>query len=431
MIPKGDSQRGLWMASLRWWAAGTVVLGSVFARHVLGLPVPVLPLMAVGILVAAYNYLVIRSLKLGQRADRTNLVQMVLDLICLTVVVLLTGGVESPLLVYFVFHLVIAGITLPVRTAYALAGGVIAGISSGAALSYYGFLPHVYLWGHYVTLHMNPAFVLAVITAWGSTVFLLTYMATSLKGELDFRHRQVVKANRKLREKDLMKSRYVLAVAHDLKSPLTSVCTSLQVAMSGRAGEMSEDLESLLSRAEDNCEMVLKLIDDLLLLSRIRTEEAMRPEQVSPRLMMKELERSLGEMAEEQGVSFTWRCPVKIPSVAIGERALDHVIRNLVENAIRYTPPGGEVEVSFRHHQEGVIMAVRDTGIGISQKELARVFEEFYRGSGARHRVPQGTGLGLTIVNELVTRAGGRVTVNSEEGKGTEVAVQLRKVVAE
>lgn len=76
-------------------------------------------------------------------------------------------------------------------------------------------------------------------------------------------------------------------------------------------------------------------------------------------------------------------------------------------------------------------MAVRDTGIGISQKELARVFEEFYRGSGARHRVPQGTGLGLTIVNELVTRAGGRVTVNSEEEKGTEVAVQLRKVVAE
>jgi signal transduction histidine kinase len=114
-----------------------------------------------------------------------------------------------------------------------------------------------------------------------------------------------------------------------------------------------------------------------------------------------------------------------VPAVRGSSRDLSLMVRNLIDNAVRYTGEGGSVDVSVRHEGDVVVVRVADTGIGIPQRELPRIFERFYRVDRARSRETGGTGLGLSIVRHVTENHGGGVTVDSELGQGTVFEVRL------
>jgi two-component system phosphate regulon sensor histidine kinase PhoR len=114
-----------------------------------------------------------------------------------------------------------------------------------------------------------------------------------------------------------------------------------------------------------------------------------------------------------------------VPPVRGSARDLTLLVRNLVDNAIRYTKPDGRVEVTLSSEGEEVVLSVTDTGVGIPTRELPRIFERFYRVDRARSRETGGTGLGLSIVKHVIENHGGTVNVTSELGRGTRFEVRL------
>ena len=166
-----------------------------------------------------------------------------------------------------------------------------------------------------------------------------------------------------------------------------------------------------------------RIVSDLLDLSRLEGGSDLVEHVRLDVIVADEVER-LGDRAAEVGVAIELQAD-GVPSVPGSARDLALLVRNLIDNAVRYTPPGGRVDVSVSAEDGKVILEVRDTGMGIPQRDLPRVFERFYRVDRARSRETGGTGLGLAIVRHVAENHGGEVTVQSELSAGSTFAVRL------
>jgi signal transduction histidine kinase len=166
-----------------------------------------------------------------------------------------------------------------------------------------------------------------------------------------------------------------------------------------------------------------RIVADLLDLSRLESGSEMDDQVRLDTVTSDEVER-MGDAAGLRGVSIAIDA-TPVPAVRGSSRDLSLMVRNLIDNAVRYTGDGGSVDVSVRAEPGIVVVRVADTGIGIPQRELPRIFERFYRVDRARSRETGGTGLGLSIVRHVTENHGGDVTVESELGQGTIFEVRL------
>jgi signal transduction histidine kinase len=173
---------------------------------------------------------------------------------------------------------------------------------------------------------------------------------------------------------------------------------------------------------ERDAERLSRIVSDLLDLSRL---EAGSDERTDVELddVVREETRRLGDLAAARDV----RLSVETDGATVrgSGRDLALLVRNLVENAIHYSKPGGEVSVSVRRDDGAAVVRVADTGIGIPRRDLPRIFERFYRVDQARSRATGGTGLGLAIVKHVAENHGGNVSVESELGEGSVFEVRL------
>jgi signal transduction histidine kinase len=166
-----------------------------------------------------------------------------------------------------------------------------------------------------------------------------------------------------------------------------------------------------------------RIIADLLDLSRLESGSEMDDQVRLDTVAADEVER-MGDAAGLRGVSISVEV-APVPAVRGSARDLSLMVRNLIDNAVRYTGDGGSVDVSVRAEPGRVVIRVADTGIGIPQRELPRIFERFYRVDRARSRETGGTGLGLSIVRHVTENHGGEVGAESELGQGTVFEVRL------
>lgn len=223
------------------------------------------------------------------------------------------------------------------------------------------------------------------------------------------------------RRVEAMRRDFVADASHELKTPAASI----QVAAETVRDVVEEDPAAAKRFAEQLHRDALRLsriVSDLLDLSRL---EAERP-QVGPRsldrIAREEAER-IEERARDAGVELS--TDLEPAPVSGDEGALRLLVRNLLDNAIRYTPRGGEVRFSVKGKDGAVELAVADTGIGIPRRDIPRIFERFYRVDRARSRDTGGTGLGLAIAKHVAEQHGGRISVESELGRGSTFRVEL------
>jgi two-component system sensor histidine kinase BaeS len=216
---------------------------------------------------------------------------------------------------------------------------------------------------------------------------------------------------------------FLLNVGHDLRTPLTSITGYAETLVDGTLG--TENLPKVAAALQRQSRRLSRLVEDLMLLSRLEAREfTLVNEPV-------DLGAHVGGVAEE------FRSRAAAASVALevdveptGPVASDpvrisQVVTNLVENALRYAPEGGRVGVRVRAVPDETVIAVTDNGPGIDPEDLPRVFERLYVAQRYRAVRPEGSGLGLSIVHELVIAMGGTVAVSSQPAKGTTVTVRL------
>ena len=227
-----------------------------------------------------------------------------------------------------------------------------------------------------------------------------------------------------LRRLETIRRDFVANVSHELKTPLTAVSGFAETLLDDTIppAQRQRFVETIL----DNAMRMQRIVDDLLDLSRIESREfRLTLEPLELQVFMPYVLSLFRERAEKKRIRLHARIPQDLPHVAVDRRALEQVVSNLVDNAVKYCPAGAEVVVRAYLDAGTLRVAVEDTGHGIEQKHLPRLFERFYRVDAGRSREVGGTGLGLSIVKHLVEALGSKVSVTSTIGKGSAFAFSL------
>ncbi len=221
---------------------------------------------------------------------------------------------------------------------------------------------------------------------------------------------------------DHQKSKFVLTVTHELRSPVSVIRSLLRTMTAGYTGSLGDDQRDMVMRALRRADFLQTLIDDLLELAAGKSD--LNLEEHVEVALDRAIERVIKQFevpAREKQLTLEFRCEGSPQSftVAASNDGIDRIIGNLVSNAIKYTPTGGCVRVSLKHSDGDAQVQVSDSGIGIPEESLSHLFEEFYRAPNAQAMQKEGTGLGLAIIKDLVTRYGGRIMVESKLDQGT------------
>ena len=217
-----------------------------------------------------------------------------------------------------------------------------------------------------------------------------------------------------------MKNEFVSTVSHELRTPLTSIKGYVDLILDGSAGETSEIQKEFLGIVKENSDRLVELINEMLDISRIESGRVHL--KVEP-LNMGELVRGAVDtfraVLAQTGRSITVSVSRNLPRVAADRDRVGQVLINLISNALKYSPGGGEVTVSAKREGESVVISVTDHGLGITREDQKRLFTKFYRVDSAMTREIGGTGLGLSICKTILELLGGSIGVRSKSGQGS------------
>jgi signal transduction histidine kinase len=234
-----------------------------------------------------------------------------------------------------------------------------------------------------------------------------------------------------LQSAEAERAQFVRTVTHELRSPVGGAQSLLRVLLKQMSGELNPTQQDIIHRVETRLDSLMALINDLLALAAMTTRGFQdKPEPVA---LVPEVRGAVEQRAfeaQEKNISLSLTPPQGNPWVRAGHEGLAHILGNLIGNAVKYTPAGGRVTVSLETRGASAVVSVADTGIGIPEDELPRLWQEFFRASNARKSGIVGTGLGLSIVKRRVEAYGGMISVHSRVGEGTTFSVSLPLIAA-
>lgn len=229
-----------------------------------------------------------------------------------------------------------------------------------------------------------------------------------------------------VRRLESLRREFVANVSHELRTPVTAVRSAAETLQNAASDDPAAS-KMFLSIIERNAERLHDLVEDLLDLSRIESRGLkLSMEPLSVDAVYDQVLSLFSERAAKRGAALENEATDELPRIYADRRALEHVLTNLVDNAVKYCPSGTTIRLRAIAHDQDVELLVEDDGPGIEQRHLPRLFERFYRVDAGRSRDIGGTGLGLSIVKHLVEAMGGTVHVESAPGVGTKFGVVLK-----
>lgn len=237
--------------------------------------------------------------------------------------------------------------------------------------------------------------------------------------ELNEQNRNLESKSLEVEEANRLKSEFLSNMSHELRTPLNSIMALSRTLIMQAKDKLNEEENSYLEIVERNGKNLLQLINDILDLSKIEAGKMdVYPRQIQLNPILKLLKENIQPLAIQKGIILDVNYSNNLPYFDSDEVRLSQILTNLVSNAIKFTEKG-KVVISTFHEKEQIKIEVKDTGIGISNKNLESIFDEFRQIDGSSSRQHEGTGLGLAIVNKLVKMLGGKISVKSEVDKGS------------
>ena len=247
-----------------------------------------------------------------------------------------------------------------------------------------------------------------------------------LEGRVTARTQELAQANEELVRLNKMKSDFVSAVSHELRTPLTSIKGYTALVRGGRLGPVTKEQSERLEKINRHTDFLSNLISDLLDIARIeagRMEMMIKP--IPLTRLIDTVHDLLTPQMKEKDLVLKAELPSDLPPILADENSLQRVFVNLLSNAIRFTPHKGVITIRAVPKNDHLEVSIIDNGIGISPEDLSKIFTEFYRADNPINRERKGTGLGLTLVKQIVEAHGGKIEVTSEVNKGSTFSFTL------
>lgn len=333
-----------------------------------------------------------------------------------------TGDGESPY--YAGLNLVLVGASLILR--WRFSDSVI-----NACICLLGFIIMItFLEGDPSILFNNAYFIAVTATfACAGTYFYnqLRFREFTLRTELDANQKALQENNAKLQALDEAKTRFFANISHELRTPLTLILGPVENLRGMPSLQADPKVRDTLETLSENGFRLLRLINDLLDLVRLDTGDVpLRPENIHLPEFLSQLGNSLRPMAETQQIALKVESDLPAHPVLFYDRdQLEKIILNLSINALKFTPAGGTVFLGLTEDEDHFTLTVRDTGKGMSEEELSRIFERFWQADGSSKRKARGTGIGLALVKSLTENLNGTIEVESKLSQGTTFSLRF------
>lgn len=423
--------RSDWFNRMRWSAASGLVLVSLLAVEFGGVALPMGAILAtVGLLLVLNAVYTLRNRRVPAVDIRAELLvvklQMVLDLLLLTVLMSFSGGIENPFHNIYIIHVLMAGLLfkgVEIRRMALLAGLLFTAEVLGEA---FGLVPHHHL-SSGPEMSGDWRFVSSGLAAFWLVLVGCAYLSASImrhnrtiKDELVVRQGQLVAA-------DKAKIDFFRYVSHEVKTPVVTAQSAVEAVLAVAGADMAEKPRDLLRRTVERLRQATEIVQGLSDLTRGPLHQGQDVRDVNLNRVVAAQLDAQQTLIESRGLQVEARLPAEDVLLRASETMVEKILGNLISNAVRYNRDGGRLVVELRDQGDAVSVAVTDEGIGIKTEDLGRIFDEFYRTPEAKAASSLGTGLGLPIVKRFLEQMGGAIAVESEPGRGSTFTATLRR----
>ncbi len=352
-------------------------------------------------------------------------VNVAADVVVMTGAIYLTGGVLSPLLAIYVIEISVIALLSNLGTTLAVASSAVLLYAVMAILIHAGVLPAwppPVVWSRGVT----SGYVVTALVYAAVVLGVPTFYTAAILRQLKDRERALEHRTEQLIEAGRQKSQFMANVTHELRTPIHGILGLVGLVEEGIYGSTTDKQLEAMRDVRQSAKSLLRLIDDLLELSSADAGKLeLEPSEVDLAEVLESVVSSIRWMQGTKPIDLGFELSPDLPSITTDRKKLVQVVLNILANAVKFTPEGGSIRLSARPDGDHVILAVRDTGVGIPPDELPHIFDEFRQVDGSASREYGGVGLGLALVRRLIDVLGGDVHVESEPGVGSTFTVTL------
>ena len=248
----------------------------------------------------------------------------------------------------------------------------------------------------------------------------------SLQRRIDEATKELRFSNRQLQRLDEAKNEFISMASHQLRTPLTSIKGYLDMILEGDLGKITPTQRAVLREAFSSSERMVRLINDFLNVSRLQTGKFnIDKQKIDIAQILRDEVALLKVVADQRSVEMNLKIDKKVPLIAADSEKIRQVILNMIDNAIYYSDPHKKVIISLKNNNDMIEFTVKDSGIGVPKSEQANLFGKFFRGTNARKKRPDGTGVGLFLARKVILSHDGEMIFESEEGKGSTFGFKL------
>ncbi|MFO7657361.1 MAG: HAMP domain-containing sensor histidine kinase [Bacteroidales bacterium] len=430
IITRIAGKKAGWLVNLRWIAVICVVAATYVSAELFHLPVRKSEIYLVAFVLFSLNivYLFLdQRIKNGTEKginEQTIIIfQIVTDLFLLTCILHFSGGAGNPFIIYYIFHMMIASILLPKRTAYLLTTYALFLVALLVFLEYFAIIPHYPLSGFLEYSYYNqPAYLGGTGFVFVTTSYIVVYITSAIVARLKEAENSYRLANIQLEEKDKIKDEYVYRVSHDIKGHIAAIKNSLDAALMVTDPRKSKDFTST---ALKRSELLTEFIKNLLRITRLRLNKESEVTEFSLKEVIDEILLLNKENIDKKSLSVEVHIDESGHKFRGNRFSIGEALANLVSNAVKYTHGGGLVTIHVAWANGHFLIEVEDNGIGIPASEKDNIFKEFFRAGNAAEMHEEGDGLGLAIAKQIIENHHGKISVKSEENKGTRFKIKL------
>lgn len=350
-----------------------------------------------------------------------SLVQMVLDLSTLLILVHFTGLIFSPFYMFFIFQMVIGSLILPGRIVYVIGSLVITIFGVLIFFQHYAIINSHMIAGLYLgelphTIWYDITFILMF-----SGMMLITVLLTNtIAIRLYQRERQLWQTLGELNDTEKAKQKYIIGVVHEIKTPIAAVQSILDVIINGFMGPVSDEILIKLNRSRKRTIEAVTLINNVLHLSKIKLLNITKMDEIDISEILSRIIDKQSDNALSKNIEIQLDDSRKVNRKLQGDEVLfELALSNVIGNAVKYNLTNGIVKIIITEHGNNILLNIADNGIGIPEEDRQKIFNQFFRSSNIKGQQIDGSGLGLSVVNEVVTRYFGRIEVKSPSTIGT------------
>lgn len=259
------------------------------------------------------------------------------------------------------------------------------------------------------------------------------FIANTIAHELYKREQELKITLDKLHQAEKAKQKYTMGVVHEIKTPIVAVQSFLDIVIQKFAGNVSEQAEDKLKKARIRSEEAINTINDVLSISKLKLLDSITPEESKLELLIENVISHFRTNIEYKNIDIKIR-DERIPqkSVFADAKLIELAFSNIIGNAVKYTPKNGRIEILVSElNEDNILIEISDSGIGIPEQDINKVFNDFYRSSNAKEIKIEGSGLGLSVVKQIVEQHNGLISAESPSelsdgvNKGTKIKIIL------